>query len=227
METIASFVARTRGPVVPFVDDWYPWAYAHHYLRTEVENMPLELGRMLSSVRIDDAVSLIHAWSAATGEDVDEAVHLLADAYLERWGLAPPEDAFSAGYSEEFGADGLDLEGELAEAYDEEDVYAAGDAYAADGDAYDDEEEGEDATQLLPAVQEPDEALGAASDAATKSDRSANGRSGKSDRSGKGRTPRPVKAGDRTMMAEQILAADQALVAEHPLVTGRSLAARR
>jgi hypothetical protein len=235
METIACFVARTRGPVVPFVDEWYPWAYAHHYLRTEIENMPLELGRVLSSVRVDDAVAIIHGWCAATGEDVDEAVHLLADAYLERWGLAPPVDGFSG--------EGDD---ETDSAYDDdayrparEDVYATGD----DEDEY--AEEVEDPTEIIPVVRErfgvPDEeAEPVPAEAArpTNGDRAngdrANGdRPAKADRPAKGerakpgpRTPRPAKASDRALVAEQILAADQALVAGHPLVTGRSLARR-
>lgn len=43
METIGEFVRRTGGPVVPFVPDWYPWVYAHHYLRGEVGRLPGEL----------------------------------------------------------------------------------------------------------------------------------------------------------------------------------------
>jgi hypothetical protein len=230
METIACFVARTRGPVVPFVDDWYPWAYAHHYLRTEIENMPLELGRVLSSVRVDDAVAIIHGWCAATGEDVDEAVHLLADAYLERWGLAPPENGFRDG--------DLDLaEADLGRAYAEDDVYGSAreDVYATGEDApYPDD--AEDPTEIIPVVRErfgdPDDEAErepaetpAAAERPAKADRPA-----KTERPAKGerpRTPRPAKASDRAMVAEQILAADQALVAGHPLVTGRSLAGRR
>jgi hypothetical protein len=203
METIACFVARTRGPVVPFVDDWYPWAYAHHYLRTEIENMPLELGRVLSSVRVDDAVAIIHGWCAATGEDVDEAVHLLADAYLERWGLAPP-DRFAGERDDE--------------------VYHAAreDVYATDEDEY--TEDVEDPTEIIPVVRErfgaPDEeAEQVPAEAArptngerpAKADRPAKGeRPAKGDRPAKPspRTPRPAKASDRVLVAEQILAAD-------------------
>lgn len=226
METIACFVARTRGPVVPFVDDWYPWAYAHHYLRTEIENMPLELGRVLSSVRVDDAVAIIHGWCAATGEDVNEAVHLLADAYLERWGLTPP-DGLDRGQDP-------DLESELERRYAEdgdgyraprEDVYATG-----DDDSYP-EDEVEDPTEVIPVVRDrragDDAAEPQPVPAPAKAERPA-----KADRpTPKGgerpRTPRPAKAAERAMTAEQILAADQALVAGHPLVTGRSLAGRR
>jgi hypothetical protein len=246
METIACFVARTRGPVVPFVDDWYPWAYAHHYLRTEIENMPLELGRVLSSVRVDDAVAIIHGWCAATGEDVDEAVHLLADAYLERWGLAPPHDAFAGDQDSE-----LDMETDLDPVYADDDVYgvAREDVYASDDDPYDDQVD--DPTQIIPVVRErfvaadgdPDRAPAmrpaAKKEEAPAEDRKngerVNGERPKPDRSKPdrskpdrpARTPRPVKAADRALTADQILAADQALVAEHPLVTGRSLAARR
>jgi hypothetical protein len=252
METIACFVARTRGPVVPFVEDWYPWAYAHHYLRTEIENMPLELGRVLSSVRVDDAVAIIHGWCAATGEDVDEAVHLLADAYLERWGMTPPEDIYPVDVDPD-----LDLETDLDPLYAEdygagEDVYATG-----DDDPYGDD--AEDPTQVIPVVRysTPDgaERVPAAKEEAQADDRKngdrpagdringdrVNGDRANGERPAKvdrpktdrskvdrpARTPRPVKQGDRQMMAEQILAADQALVSEHPLVTGRSLAARR
>jgi hypothetical protein len=234
METIACFVARTRGPVVPFVDDWYPWAYAHHYLRTEIENMPLELGRVLSSVRVDDAVAIIHGWCAATGEDVDEAVHLLADAYLERWGLAPPEqDGFRAGRDAE-----LDLaESDVDRPYDGDDGYrsAREDVYATgEDDPFPDEVE--DPTEIIPVVRErfgapDDEAAQEPAEVPAKAERPAKAdRPAKSDRPAKGdrpRTPRPTKAADRAMVAEQILAADQALVAGHPLVTGRSLAGRR
>jgi hypothetical protein len=234
METIACFVARTRGPVVPFVDDWYPWAYAHHYLRTEIENMPLELGRVLSSVRVDDAVAIIHGWCAATGEDVDEVVHLLADAYLERWGLAPPENGFRGDRDAD-----LDLaDADLGRSYADDDVYrsAREDVYATgEDDVYPDEVE--DPTEIIPVVRErfgvPDDeaeqepvevpakpAHGAKSDRPAKTDRP-------SPKPERPRTPRPAKAADRALVAEQILAADQALVAGHPLVTGRSLAGRR
>jgi hypothetical protein len=227
METIACFVARTRGPVVPFVDDWYPWAYAHHYLRTEIENMPLELGRVLSSVRVDDAVAIIHGWCAATGEDVDEAVHLLADAYLERWGLTPPVDRFAEDAQ-------AGLEDSAGSEYDEEYGAAREDVYATGDDEY--TEDVEDPTEIIPVVRErfgvPDEE---AEPVPAEAARPTNGdRSGKADRPAKGdrgRTPRPgpprpSKASDRALVAEQILAADQALVAGHPLVTGRSLARR-
>ncbi len=252
METIACFVARTRGPVVPFVEDWYPWAYAHHYLRTEIENMPLELGRVLSSVRVDDAVAIIHGWCAATGEDVDEAVHLLADAYLERWGMDPPEDIYPVDVDPD-----LDLETDLDPLYAEDDVYgvAGEDVYASgeDDDPYD---EAEDPTQIIPVVRErygtPEDAgrVPAAKEEAQAEDRKngdrvngdrVNGDRANGERPAKverpktdrpktdrpARAPRPVKAADRQLVAEQILAADQALVSEHPLVTGRSLAARR
>jgi hypothetical protein len=250
METIACFVARTRGPVVPFVEDWYPWAYAHHYLRTEIENMPLELGRVLSSVRVDDAVAIIHGWCAATGEDVDEAVHLLADAYLERWGMDPPEDLYPVDVDPD-----LDLETDLDPLYAEDDVYGSQDVYATgEDDPYADD--AEDPTQIIPVVRErygtPDtaERVPAAKEEAQAEDRKngdrpagdrvngdrvngdrVNGeRPAKADRpkvDRPARAPRPVKAADRQLTADQILAADQALVAEHPLVTGRSLAARR
>jgi hypothetical protein len=245
METIACFVARTRGPVVPFVDDWYPWAYAHHYLRTEIENMPLELGRVLSSVRVDDAVALIHGWCAATGEDVDEAVHLLADAYLERWGLAPPEDRFAAEYDSE--AD-LDPDADLGPAYGEDDGYRLPHQDAYDGPE-DDPYPGDDPTEIIPVVRtkefdaSDEEAAEVAAEAevAAKADRAAkNGRASKPEPAKNGRAqkpeppaktgpprPRPVKAAERAMLADQIMKADTALVSEHPLVTGRSLATRR
>jgi hypothetical protein len=223
------------------VDDWYPWAYAHHYLRTEIENMPLELGRVLSSVRVDDAVALIHGWCAATGEDVDEAVHLLADAYLERWGLAPPEDTFPTEYDPD--AD-LDLEADLAPSYAQHDGYGLSGEDAYDGPE-DDPYPLDDPTEMIPVVRakefdaSDEEAAEVAAEAevAAKADRTAkNGRVPKPEppakvdrpaRADRPPRPRPAKAADRAQLAEQIMAADQALVSEHPLVTGRSLAARR
>jgi hypothetical protein len=91
MEKIESFVARTRGPMIPFVAEWYPWAYAHHYLRVEMERVPTELDRPARSLSLDNAMGLVHRWCAVTGEKAEEAARHLADAYLERWGLTPPD----------------------------------------------------------------------------------------------------------------------------------------
>jgi hypothetical protein len=91
MEKIESFVARTRGPMIPFVAEWYPWAYAHHYLRVEMERVPTELDRPARSLSLDNAMGLVHHWCAVTGEKAEEAARRLADAYLERWGLTPPD----------------------------------------------------------------------------------------------------------------------------------------
>jgi hypothetical protein len=93
MEKIESFVARTRGPMIPFVAEWYPWAYAHHYLRIEMERVPMDLDRPARSLSLDNAMGLVHRWCAITGEEAEQAARRLADAYLERWGLQPPEAA--------------------------------------------------------------------------------------------------------------------------------------
>jgi hypothetical protein len=93
MEKIESFVARTRGPMIPFVAEWYPWAYAHHYLRIEMERVPMDLDRPARSLSLDNAMGLVHRWCAVTGEEAEQAARRLADAYLERWGLQPPEAA--------------------------------------------------------------------------------------------------------------------------------------
>lgn len=89
METIADFVTRTGGPLVPFVSAWYPWAYAHHYLRGETSHLPAELGEVASNLSVDEARDLIEVWSGLTGEPMEDAARLLADAYLRRWGLQP------------------------------------------------------------------------------------------------------------------------------------------
>lgn len=89
METIADFVTRTGGPLVPFVPAWYPWAYAHHYLRGETTHLPGELGEVASSLSLAEARDLIEVWSGLTGEPVEDGARLLADAYLRRWGLQP------------------------------------------------------------------------------------------------------------------------------------------
>lgn len=87
MESIGEFVRRTGGPVVPFVPDWYPWVYAHHYLRSEVGQLPGELVPVSPSLSLDEARHLIEVWSGLTGEHIEESARLLADEYLRRWGL--------------------------------------------------------------------------------------------------------------------------------------------
>lgn len=91
METIGDFVSRTGGPVVPFVASWYPWAYAHHYLRGEITQLPGELGTVSTSLSLADARELIELWCGHTGESIEDAARRLADAYLRRWGLHPAE----------------------------------------------------------------------------------------------------------------------------------------
>jgi len=93
METVAHFVSRTRGPAVPFVPGCYPWAYAHHYLRAELGDVPDELKPAGVSLSVAGAAELIERWCSVTGEGVEPAARLLADAYLERWGLRPPARA--------------------------------------------------------------------------------------------------------------------------------------
>jgi hypothetical protein len=88
VETVAEFVRRTEGPAVPFVPDWYPWVYAHHYLRLEADELPLDLGRGRTSLTATEARDVIQLWCALTGEGIEEAACALADAYLRRWGLA-------------------------------------------------------------------------------------------------------------------------------------------
>ncbi len=90
MEKIEDFVKRTAGPAVPFVSGWYPWVYAHHYLRCEVAHLPAELGAVPASLSLDDARHVVVLWSGLTGERVDDTARVLADAYLLRWGIEPP-----------------------------------------------------------------------------------------------------------------------------------------
>lgn len=91
METIGDFVSRTGGPVVPFVAAWYPWAYAHHYLRGEIAQLPGELGTVGTSLSLEEARDLIELWCGHTGESIEDGARRLADAYLRRWGLHPSE----------------------------------------------------------------------------------------------------------------------------------------
>jgi hypothetical protein len=91
VETIGDFVRRTGGPVVPFVAAWYPWAYAHHYLRGELAQLPDELGPVSSSLSLSDARDLIEVWCARSGESIEDGARRLADAYLRRWGLEPSD----------------------------------------------------------------------------------------------------------------------------------------
>jgi hypothetical protein len=88
MQTVAEFVRRTSGPAVPFVPDWYPWVYAHHYLRLETAQLPPELARERTSLTATEAREVIQLWCALTGEGIEQAARALADAYLLRWGLA-------------------------------------------------------------------------------------------------------------------------------------------
>jgi hypothetical protein len=91
METVADFVQRTEGPVVPYVPDWYPWVYAHHYLRLEVAHLPAEFRRVAApsagAISISEARELIYLWCGLSGEGIQPAVRMLADAYLRRWGI--------------------------------------------------------------------------------------------------------------------------------------------
>jgi len=91
VETIGDFVSRTSGPVVPFVAAWYPWAYAHHYLRGEIAQLPSELGTVGTSLSLAEARDLIELWCGHTGESIEDGARRLADAYLRRWGLNPSE----------------------------------------------------------------------------------------------------------------------------------------
>jgi hypothetical protein len=88
VETVVEFVGRTQGPAVPFVPDWYPWVYAHHYLRLETAQLPAELSRGRTSLTATEAREVIQLWCALTGEGIEDAARVLADAYLRRWGLA-------------------------------------------------------------------------------------------------------------------------------------------
>jgi hypothetical protein len=90
VETVAEFVRRTQGPAVPFVPDWYPWVYAHHYLRLETAQLPVELGRDGDSLTATEAREVIQLWCALSGEGIEAAARELADAYLRRWGLSCP-----------------------------------------------------------------------------------------------------------------------------------------
>jgi hypothetical protein len=90
VETIQEFVDRTKGPLVPYVDSWYPWVYAHHYLRTEMPTLPAGLGTIGPRMSLDEAVELVQVWCGLTGESIETSARALADAYLQRWGV-PPE----------------------------------------------------------------------------------------------------------------------------------------
>lgn len=87
METIQEFVDRTKGPLVPYVHSWYPWVYAHHYLRIEMPTLPSELGKIGPRMSLDEAVELVQVWSGLTGESIEVSARTLADAYLQRWGV--------------------------------------------------------------------------------------------------------------------------------------------
>ncbi|MEN3308251.1 MAG: hypothetical protein V7603_4453 [Micromonosporaceae bacterium] len=87
METIQEFVDRTKGPLVPYVDSWYPWVYAHHYLRTEMPTLPAGLGTVGPRMSLDEAVELVQVWCGLTGESIEVSARTLADAYLLRWGV--------------------------------------------------------------------------------------------------------------------------------------------
>jgi hypothetical protein len=88
VETVAEFVGRTQGPAVPFVPDWYPWVYAHHYLRLEAGQLPAEVDPGGDSLTATDAREVIQLWCALSGEGIEAAARELADAYLRRWGLS-------------------------------------------------------------------------------------------------------------------------------------------
>jgi hypothetical protein len=87
VETIQEFVDRTKGPLVPYVDSWYPWVYAHHYLRTEMPGLPAGLGKFGPRMSLDEAVELVQVWCGLTGERIEASARRLADAYLQRWGV--------------------------------------------------------------------------------------------------------------------------------------------
>jgi hypothetical protein len=88
VETVAEFVRRTQGPAVPFVPDWYPWVYAHHYLRLEAGQLPAEVDPGGNSLTATEAREVIQLWCALSGEGIEAAARELADAYLRRWGLS-------------------------------------------------------------------------------------------------------------------------------------------
>ena len=96
VETVVEFVRRTQGPAVPFVPDWYPWVYAHHYLRLETGQLSAELSRGRTSLTATEAREVIQLWCALTGEGIEDAARVLADAYLRRWGLARSDDRTGA-----------------------------------------------------------------------------------------------------------------------------------
>jgi hypothetical protein len=93
VETVVDFVRRTQGPAVPFVPDWYPWVYAHHYLRLEVDQLPPDLSRGRTSLTATEARDTIQLWCALSGEGIESAARVLADAYLRRWGLVRSDDS--------------------------------------------------------------------------------------------------------------------------------------
>jgi hypothetical protein len=104
VETVTEFVRRTQGPVIPFVPGWYPWVYAHHYLRLEASQLPAGLGRGRTSLTTGEALEVIQLWCALSGEGIESAAEQLADAYLRRWGLVR-SDATDAGQADAGQAD--------------------------------------------------------------------------------------------------------------------------
>lgn len=87
METIDDFVRRTSRPLIPYLEGSYPWAYAHHYLRMEREALPAPVRFGEEPMSLNEAVQVVGWWCGMTGEDIDDAVRVLADAYLQRWGI--------------------------------------------------------------------------------------------------------------------------------------------
>ncbi|GAA5202236.1 hypothetical protein GCM10023322_83730 [Rugosimonospora acidiphila] len=87
VETVAEFVRRTEGPAVPFVPEWYPWVYAHHYLRLEAGSLPERFRRGGEPISLAEAEDLVYLWCGLSGEGIQRAARALADAYLRRWGM--------------------------------------------------------------------------------------------------------------------------------------------
>jgi hypothetical protein len=87
VETIDDFVRRTSRPLIPYLEGSYPWAYAHHYLRMERESLPAPVRFGEEPISLDEVERVVGWWCGMTGEDIDDAVRVLADAYLQRWGI--------------------------------------------------------------------------------------------------------------------------------------------
>src|SRR5215510_2230975 len=86
--------------MIPYLEGSYPWAYAHHYLRMERESLPDPVRFGEEPMTLDEAAQVVGWWCGMTGEPIDDAVRVLADAYLRRWGIQRSVAPVSASVAE-------------------------------------------------------------------------------------------------------------------------------